>query len=134
VSVDDADDEPRRYVVRLTDRARGEIERAYEGLRDAAGVRVADEWQDGLVAALRTLSTFPQRCPLIPEAGEFTREVRHLLYRRPRSGRSSPVHRLLYFIQEDEQDAPRVFIVHVRHGAAAPLTEEDARSIEQDAA
>lgn len=128
---DSLPDEPMRYAVRLSEKARREIDAATAYLADVAGDTIADAWQDGLLDAVSTLRQFPSRCPIVPEADAFTREVRHLIYRRPGAGRSSPAYRVLFEIREGGGEGLTVFILHVRYGGMAPIDTDAAREIER---
>lgn len=84
-------------------------------------IKAAELWYEGLVAALKTLSKFPLRCPIAPESrlGLVYREIRQLLY-----GRGYWKYRVLFAVDKD-----RVLIAHVRHGARLYLGENEG---EQD--
>lgn len=125
---DGAEDEAdQRWVVRLTLRARAEIDAATAFLADTAGDAQADAWQNGLLEVVGTLARFPARQPVVPEAAFFHDTIRHLIYRRYRGG---PAWRLLFSLRESEEDGPTVFVLHVRHGAREPITAGEAEAIE----
>ena len=69
----------------------------------------AERWYEGLVNTLRSLGTFPDRCPISPETRFclVEREVRQLLY-----GSGFWRYRILFVI-----DGDTVLITHIRHGA-----------------
>jgi plasmid stabilization system protein ParE len=118
----------RVYAVRLDPRARADIDAAHVHFVEISGDAVADEWQNGLFAALATLAQLPRRQPIAPENRHFRREVRQLVYRR-RPG--SVAYRVLFTINSEAADeAPSVYILHVRHGTARPMTQAEARRIE----
>jgi plasmid stabilization system protein ParE len=121
--------------VRLSERAQRDIDAAVVRLAEISGSAMADAWQDGLLLALGGLTVFPERCSFVPEQAQFTRPVRHLLYRRPGSGRRSPAYRAFFELLDAQgtQDAPTVYVLHVRHGAAAPVSAEEAHEIETQA-
>jgi plasmid stabilization system protein ParE len=124
-----AGDTPRHWAIRFTRHARADVADAWDFLAARASEEVADAWQEGLEEVIAGLSVFPERHPVIEESDEFERTVRRLLYRRSRSG---PAYRVLFYLGETAGDAPTVFVMHVRHGARAPLTGEEARQIEAD--
>ena len=68
-------------------------------------------WLAGLEAAVQSLSTLPERCPLAPESDFFSEEIRQLIYGR-RNGR----YRVLFTVR-----GGTVRILHIRHGARLPL-------------
>ena len=120
---------PRVYAVRFTPRARADVDAAHTRFVALVGEAIADEWLTGLFDAAATLATMPRRA-LAPEDARFTTEVRHLVYRRRPA---SVAYRILFTIVESQEDAPFVRILHVRHGAARPITRAEAREIETDA-
>jgi plasmid stabilization system protein ParE len=63
--------------------------------------------------AIASLATFPERCPLAPEAVGLHFEVRQFLY-----GRKPHVYRILFTIEGDT-----VNILHIRHGRRTLLSE-----------
>jgi plasmid stabilization system protein ParE len=71
----------------------------------------AARWLAGVERAIRSLTKFPERCPLAPESDLFPRKIRELFYRNE-PGR----YRILFTIREDE-----VHVLHVRHGARDTL-------------
>jgi plasmid stabilization system protein ParE len=68
-----------------------------------------------LLAAIRSLTTNPERCPLASEVSELGLELRELLY-----GKRPGVYRILFTI-----DGQTVNIVRVRHAARDRLKPED---------
>ncbi len=57
----------------------------------------------------------------------FRQTIRRMLYRRTRTG---PTYRVLFTLRESPDDAPTVAIIHVRHAAQAPMTQQEAWEIE----
>ena len=90
------------YEVLLQPAAERDIEAAYVWLAEQSPQQAA-VWYNGLVDALLSLETFPQRCSVAPESGAFDREIRQFLYAR---------YRILFTIRRDE-----VHVLHVRHSA-----------------
>jgi plasmid stabilization system protein ParE len=91
-----------KYTVVMQPPAEEDAEETYLFIRREAPA-AAEAWLDGLLAALETLSTMPERCPLAPEADAFEEEIRQLLYRS---------FRVLFTIR-----STRVHVLHIRHGA-----------------
>lgn len=116
-------EQPRVYAVRLSEDAGDEIEEEQARLEDVSGPDVADDWQQGLSDAIRSLATYPERCVVAPENVRFAGTVvRQLLYRRKRG----PIWRILFTVHEaDANDPPTVRVHHVRHGARPPMTQMD---------
>jgi len=98
------------YDVLISDPALDELEQAFNWLLERTTVH-APTWYDGIVAAIKTLATNPQRCPKAQEAVSFGREVRQLLY-----GHRPHTYRILYSIRGQS-----VVILHVRHSARERL-------------
>lgn len=75
----------------------------------------AERWYRGLLAAVLSLEESPSRCPPIPESGQFTAQLRHLIY---------DSHRIIF---QPEESTATVHIVRVYHGARRALRPEDTR-------
>lgn len=100
------------YRVEVAEAAKKEIRAAYYWLWSRSP-ESADNWLDGLEAAIATLSEFPHRCARARESREFDDDVRQLIYGK-RRGR----YRVLYRVT-----GKTVQVLHVRHGAQEALTE-----------
>ena len=96
-------------------RARGDIDRHLRSIDEHVSPDFADEWSDGLSAAIASLSRLPERCVIAPESTKLNLEIRHLLH-----GRRPHVYRVFFVILDR-----RVLVLRVRHGAQAPLTRSD---------
>ena len=107
------------YTVSLTALAEADAYAAFERIREVAPASAA-RWLTDLFAAIRTLADLPARCPLIPEADELGSPVRHLLY-----GKRSGVYRVIFDMQEDSEEGPRVRVLRIWHGARDAITAED---------
>lgn len=75
-----------------------------------------------MLSVIATLATFPERCAVAAENDLFLGgTLRLLLYR---AGRRGPAWRILFSVQEaNENDPPTVQLHLIRHGSQAPLTE-----------
>jgi plasmid stabilization system protein ParE len=120
-------DVPLSFAVRIDPRALDQILEAEKWLVGLAGVEIAKEWRNGLRRELAKLATHPRQFPRVPEQQYFSRETRHIVYRR---SNASVAYRLVYFIDESGMDGPTVTVSHVRHAAARPLGRKTAREIE----
>jgi len=94
------------YRVEITAEGEAEIREAYLWIRRDSPANAA-RWRRGLLAAIRSLSQHPTRCPLAAESIFFKREIRQLLY-----GKRAGKHRVLFIIGEHV-----VSVLHVRHSA-----------------
>lgn len=74
----------------------------YEYIERSSPIR-AVEWFAEIERQTKTLSQFPKRCPVIPEADEVGIEYRHLIWGQ---------YRTLFRVQGDT-----VYVVRVIHGA-----------------
>ncbi|HLL48217.1 MAG TPA: type II toxin-antitoxin system RelE/ParE family toxin [Longimicrobiaceae bacterium] len=98
-----------RFSVLIQPPAEDDAEAAYLYIQERAP-QAAEAWLDGLLAAIETLSTMPERCALAPENDAFAEEIRQLLYRS---------HRVLFTVRGAE-----VHILHIRHVAQDRLRPE----------
>jgi plasmid stabilization system protein ParE len=112
------------YRVNLTAKAEADAYAAYEHIREVAP-RSAEKWLIGLFALIQTLDEMPSRCALIPEAEEVGHPARQLLY-----GKRSGTYRIIFDIQEQSEEGPRIRVLRIRHGARAPITAEDIEAEE----
>lgn len=94
--------------VEITALAEADLDAIYRHIREDSPTRAA-AWRQGLLLAAQALEQFPQRCSLAPESGAAL-DIRQLLYGR---------YRILFTLAGDT-----VFILHLRHSARQPLTEE----------
>ena len=122
-------DEAHGYAVRIRQSARAEIQEAYDRLVDFPGVAMANRWYEGLVDLFADLSSYPGRYAPARESRLFHLEVHVALHSL--SSRSA-VYRVLFTIQEADDDPPTVHVLSVRHGARKPMTRAEARKIEED--
>jgi plasmid stabilization system protein ParE len=107
------------YKVRLTAPAEADAHAAFERIREIAPTS-AERWLRGLFQAVFSLGEMPARCPLISEAEEIGQDVRHLLY-----GKRSGMYRIIFDIQEQSEEGPRVRVLRIWHGARDRLRVED---------
>src|SRR5258708_5999389 len=110
------------YRVRLTSRAQEDADAAFEHIREISP-QGAERWLRGLFTAVMSLGDMPARCPLIPEAEELGHHARHLLY-----GKRSAVYRIIFDIQEESEEGPRVRVLRIWRGVRDAITAEDIES------
>lgn len=94
------------FRVVLSRRAANEIAANYDWLAERS-VASANRWRDGILGAVDSLDTNPERCPLAPEDEWDDGELRELLH-----GRRKHVFRILFEIRGEE-----VLVVRVRHAS-----------------
>ena len=126
----ESESEPiKRYALRFIGDAVQNIEDAFHHQADTAGFDLAQEWRGRLAKEIASLATNPTRFPLAPESRLFRLPVRHLVWRRTVS---SVAYRILFWIEENEDDAPAVIILQIRHGSAKPVSRKEARKLQGD--
>lgn len=94
-----------KYTVIIEPRARRDLEAAVEWM-SAGSEATAIQWYIQVVDAIVTLEEFPARCPVAPESGQMSYEIRQLLHGKRRS-----TYRILFTIKGD-----CVHVLHIRHG------------------
>jgi len=98
-------------LVSLTDRALRDMELIYEFVQ-ADSSEKAFAWFSDLAEAIYSLERYPERGAVTPES----KKLRHLLF-----GKKPTTYRVIYTV--DKRHAA-VSILHIRHGARAPLWSE----------
>jgi plasmid stabilization system protein ParE len=107
-----------KYRVIITPEAESDLRKVYSYIRKQGAPLAARKWIAGARKEIKTLTRFPQRTPLAPEAHAFNEPIRELLYGKGTRG----TYRIIYAIIDN-----CVFILHVRHGSMAPIEPEDTR-------
>ena len=97
------------YSVEFSRRAERDLGQIFASIH-AADSRAAAYWVDGLQSHIEKLATLPDRGTLT----RYDSKLRFLLY-----GNKPHIYRILYRV---DHQSKRVEIVHIRHGARAPLT------------
>ena len=70
---------PRRYRVEITRAAEGDVVGIYDYIADRSPER-AVKWFAEIERQAQTLSQYPKRCPVIPEAGDIGLDYGHLMW------------------------------------------------------
>jgi len=70
---------PRRYRVEITRAAERDVVGIYEYIADRSPER-AVKWFAEIERQAQTLSQYPKRCPVIPEADDIGLDYRHLIW------------------------------------------------------
>jgi toxin ParE1/3/4 len=104
------------YLVEFAARAVLDLEILYVE-KKAAESAVAARWYNGLQQAVYALASYPNRCPVAPEARKMKRKLRNLLY-----GRKPHVYRVIYEVDEGQKT---VWVLTIRHGARQQLKPSD---------
>jgi plasmid stabilization system protein ParE len=103
------------YTVSLSGSAEAYAYAAFDYIREVAPASAA-RWLTGLFAAMRTLADMPARCPVIPEAEEVGRPLRHLLY-----GKRTGVYRIISHSIEFSGGGPSSLPVGLKFLRVAPM-------------
>ena len=93
------------HRVELAGSIKAELKEAGRYLKDQVSPEAARRWLANLQAAMATLESQPQTCPIATESEAARGEVRELLHGKGRSR-----HRILFTIEGD-----RAIILGVRH-------------------
>jgi plasmid stabilization system protein ParE len=100
-----------QYLFRLTDRAFRDFGAIYEFI-EADSSESAFAWFNGLAEAIHSLERFAERGSPIPE----DKKLHHLLF-----GKKPNMYRIIYALDKRKNS---VDVLHIRHGAMAPLSPE----------
>jgi plasmid stabilization system protein ParE len=100
----------------VTPEAKADLRDIYRYIRDRAP-RAAPQWSVRARASIKTLSHFPERCPLAPESTHFDAPIRQMLLGTGNRG----TYRVLFVIVDRS-----VRVIHVRHGSMLPLGAEES--------
>jgi hypothetical protein len=93
----------------MTKAALAEAEYYAEFIRSRSHDSVAsDNWWNGLLTALLSLESLPNRCPHIPEQAEFDIKLHQLVYES---------HRIIFQVNPKQVKVFRIY-----HGEQKPLT------------
>lgn len=103
------------YRVVLTPEAEADLRTAYRYICQRAP-RAAREWIRRARQRIKTLSRYPERCPLAPESASFDEPIRELLFGTGNRG----TYRFLFTVIDKS-----VYILHIRHGSMLPLSSEE---------
>ncbi len=117
------------YAIRIHRKAAADIEEAYQELAAFSGEEFANDWQDGLWETISTLATLPKRRPLADENRLFQNDVWAHSYRLRKS---HIMHHIFFEVVEESEDAPYIYVLHIRHASRKPMTRAEAREIEKD--
>jgi toxin ParE1/3/4 len=92
------------------------MEAIYEFI-DAEASENAFAWFKDLAREIYSLERFPERGAVIPES----EKLRHLLF-----GQKPSTYRIIYAMDKRKN---LVSVLHIRHGARAPLSAEEKRQL-----
>lgn len=105
-----------KYTIVNTRRADRDLLAAARWWAENRSPTQADRWLAGIQEKIGSLAKSPLRCPLAPEHGRFSTELRELHFGENRR----PTHRVIFTVADD-----MVLVLAVRHVAQDELQADD---------
>jgi plasmid stabilization system protein ParE len=112
------------FRVEISPRAFHDLDEIAGHIQQQASFEQAEEWFNGMVAALGTLEELPHRCPIAAESHALGQEVRVLLY-----GKRNRRYKVFYSVQQKTPSTGSVRVFHVRHWARNRLNTDELREL-----
>ena len=112
------------FRVEISPRAFHDLDGITGYIEQQASFEQAEQWFNGMIAAIRTLGEFPHRCPIADECQALGHEVRVLLH-----GKRNRQFKVFYSVQQKTTSTGSVFVFHVRHWARKGLNIESLREL-----
>lgn len=112
------------FRVEIAPRAFNDLDEIATYIEQQGSFEQAEEWFNGIIAAIRTLEDMPERCRIADESDELGQEVRVFLY-----GRRNRKYRVYYSIQPETRPTGTVQVFHVRHWARKSLGTNQLREL-----
>jgi plasmid stabilization system protein ParE len=100
------------FHVEISPRAFDDLDEIARYIKQQAGFQQAEEWFNGMIAAIQTLEDLPHRCRVAAGSRELGQEVRLLLY-----GKRNRRYKVYYSVQQTTPSTGTVRVFHVRHWA-----------------
>lgn len=115
------------FHVEIAPRAFDDLDEIADYIRRNGSFKQAEDWFNGIIAAIRTLEHMPSRCPIADESEDVGQQVRVLLHGKRRR------YKVYYAIQESGPSTGRVRVFHVRHWARKTLVAGELRELMDEA-
>jgi len=115
------------FRVEISPRAFNDLDEITGYIKQQVSFEQAEEWLDGIIAAIRTLEDMPHRCPVADESKELGQEVRLLLY-----GKRNREYKVFYSVHQKTRSTGTVQVFHVRHWARKSLNIDQVRELMGD--
>ena len=115
------------FRVDISPRAFNDLDEIARYIKEQASSEQAEEWFNGMIAAIQTLEDLPNRCRVADESEELEQEVRLLLY-----GKRNRQYKVYYSVQERTPSTGTVRVFHVRHWARKSLNTDRLREFMRD--
>ncbi len=115
------------YEVLITDQAFADLDSITGFIKSQASLGVARKWLAAILGTIDTLREMPGRCPPAPDAEELGDAVRLLLH-----GNKNRAYKIYLKIMRATESSGSVQVLHVRHWARKPLTNEELEELMAD--
>lgn len=112
------------FRVEIAPRAFNDLDEIATYIKQQSSFEQAEEWFNGIIAAIRTLEDMPERCRIADESEELGQEVHVLLY-----GRRNRKYKVYFAIQQRRRSGGTVQVFHVRHWARKTLDTSQLREL-----
>ena len=112
------------FRVEIAPRAFHDLDEIARYIKRQSSFEQAQEWFNGIIAAIRTLEDLPSRCPVADESEELGQEIRLLLY-----GKRNRKYMVYYSIRHRTRSAGTIRVFHVRHSARKSLNTDQLREL-----
>jgi plasmid stabilization system protein ParE len=112
------------FRVEISPRAFKDLDEIARHIKRQSGFEQAQEWFNGILAAIRTLEEMPRRCPVADVSKALGQEVRLLLY-----GKRNREYKVYYSIRQRTPSTGKVQVFHVRHWARKNLNPDQLREL-----
>ena len=112
------------FRVEIAPRAFNDLDEIATYIEQQSSFEQAEEWFNGIIAAIRTLEDMPERCRIADESEELGQEVRVLHY-----GRCNRKYKVYYSIRHRTRSAGTIQVLHVRHRARQSLEIDQLREL-----
>lgn len=112
------------FHVEISPRAFNDLDEIARYIKRQSSFEPAEAWFNGIFAAIRTLESMPNRCPVADESEELGQEVRLLLY-----GKRNRKYRVYYSIRHRTPSTGTIRVFHVRHWARKSLNPDQLREL-----
>jgi plasmid stabilization system protein ParE len=115
------------FRVEISPRAFDDLDEIARYIKQRASFEQAEEWFNGIIAAIRTLEDLPHRCRVADESRELGQELRLLLY-----GSRKRQYKVYYSVQQTTRSTGTVRVFHVRHWARKTPNIDRLRELMRD--
>jgi plasmid stabilization system protein ParE len=112
------------FRVEISPQAFKDLDEITQYIKQRGSFEQAENWFNGIIAAIRTLENLPHRCQVAKESEELGQEVRLLLY-----GKRNRRYRVYYSVQPTTPSTGIIRVFHVRHWARQSLKTDQLRRL-----